>query len=199
MAEIDDQHNGITYTYTYDNLHRLLGETNTGSYDAVSYTYNAIGNITSKTVGTDTFAYSYDGPQAHAVSKVRINDTTDYAFQYDDNGNMTDGWNFENLGSVVARDISYNTDNKPVTVVMSGTTTQFVYDGKGARAKKVVSGGATTYYVGQHLETKDTDTIKYVFAGNTRIAKITASDVYYFHKDHLGSSSVMTDATGVEV
>ncbi|MDY6951754.1 MAG: RHS repeat-associated core domain-containing protein [Thermodesulfobacteriota bacterium] len=199
IQEIDDQHNSITYTYTYDNLHRLLGETNTGFYDAVCYTYNAIGNITSRTVGTDTFAYSYDGPQAHAVSKVRVNDTTDYVYDYDDNGNMTDGWNFENLGSVAARDISYNADNKPLTVVMSGTTTQLVYDGKGTRAKKVVSGGSTTYYVGKHLEIKDTDTIKYVFAGNTRIAKITSSQVYYYHKDHLGSSAVMTDATGAQV
>ncbi|MDY6954783.1 MAG: RHS repeat-associated core domain-containing protein, partial [Thermodesulfobacteriota bacterium] len=199
IQEIDDQHNSITYTYTYDNLHRLLGETNTGSYDSVSYTYNAIGNITSKTVGTDTFAYSYDGPQAHAVSKVRVNDTTDYLYDYDDNGNMTDGWNFANLGSVAARDISYNADNKPVSIVMSGATTQFVYDGKGTRAKKVVSGGSITYYVGKHFEIKDSDTIKYVFAGNTRIAKITASDIYYYHKDHLGSSAVMTDATGAQV
>ncbi|MDY6987369.1 MAG: hypothetical protein SWQ30_04860 [Thermodesulfobacteriota bacterium] len=67
------------------------------------------------------------------MSKVRVNDTTDYLYDYDDNGNMTDGWNFANLGSVAARDISYNADNKPVSIVMSGTTTQFVYDGKGAR------------------------------------------------------------------
>ena len=35
-----------------------------------------------------------------------------------------------------------------------------------------------------------------MFAGNLRIAKITAQEVIYFHKDHLGSSTVMTDENG---
>jgi RHS repeat-associated protein len=39
----------------------------------------------------------------------------------------------------------------------------------------------------------------YVFAGNTRIAKITGMDKHYFHKDHLGSSTVLSNASGVTV
>ena len=47
IEQIADSVNSITYTYTYDYLHRLKTETNTGSYDPVTYNYDAIGNITS--------------------------------------------------------------------------------------------------------------------------------------------------------
>jgi len=41
--------------------------------------------------------------------------------------------------------------------------------------------------------------VKYFFADNLRIAMIVASGVSYFHKDHLVSSNVITDDTGVKV
>lgn len=76
-----------------------------------------------------------------------------------------------------------------------------VYDGTGARAKKIVSGASTstTYYIGEHYEIKDGTATKFIFAGNMRIAMVTATGTLYFHKDHLGSSTVITDANGVEV
>jgi len=37
---------------------------------------------------------------------------------------------------------------------------------------------------------------KYIFAGNLRIAKITSSDTQYFHKDHLQSSTAVTNDLG---
>ena len=72
-------------------------------------------------------------------------------------------------------------------------------DGEGARAKKVVAGGSTTYDVGEHYEVKDGAAVKYIFAGNRRIAKVTATDRYFCHKDHPGSSTVMTDKEAVEI
>lgn len=38
--------------------------------------------------------------------------------------------------------------------------------------------------------------MKYVFAGNQRIAKVTDLEVLYIHRDHLGSTSVVTDSMG---
>ena len=48
IAGITDTVRGVAYTYAYDNLHRLTGETNNGGQPAKSYTYNPIGNILSK-------------------------------------------------------------------------------------------------------------------------------------------------------
>jgi len=39
---------------------------------------------------------------------------------------------------------------------------------------------------------------KYIFAGNLRVAMIKGADTYYFHKDYLKSSTVVTDYTGEE-
>ena len=57
------------------------------------------------------------------------------------------------------RTISYNADNMPLNISHAKggntVTTDFVYDGSGVRAKKVVGGGSTTYYFGDHFEIKD--------------------------------------------
>ena len=41
--------------------------------------------------------------------------------------------------------------------------------------------------------------MKYIFAGSQRIARKTATATHYFHQDHLGSATVITDATGAPV
>jgi RHS repeat-associated protein len=69
-----------------------------------------------------------------------------------------------------------------------------VYDGESKRAKKTGLGG-TTYYFSNEFEIIDNVETKYIFAGNLRIAKVTDVPVY-FHKDHLGSSTAMTDGSG---
>jgi RHS repeat-associated protein len=75
-------------------------------------------------------------------------------------------------------------------------TVDFYYDGEGVRVKKHVLGGSQTYYIGAHFEIKDGVATKYIFAGSLRIAMIKGAAVNYFHKDHLGSSTVMTDSDG---
>jgi hypothetical protein len=54
--------------------------------------------------------------------------------------------------------------------------------------------GVTTYYVGNHYEVKNGTTVKYYFAGTTRLAVRTNGTLYYLLSDHIGSSSVTTDA-----
>ena len=199
IKQIGDSVKGITYDYTYDKLHRLKTETNTGSYDPISYDYDAIGNIDSKTVGSATMDYDYLGPRPHAVKTITLNGT-DYDFTYDDNGNMTSGPDFTNPQQVAQRTIGYNADNMPLSITHTSggnnVTTNFAYDGNGTRAKKSILGGSTTYYIGDHFEIKDGVATKFIFAGNLRVAKITGTDINYFHKDHLGSSSVISDNNG---
>jgi len=195
--------NVFDYEYQYDKLHRLKTEQFKDSAEAVipasfppvSYTYDPIGNIASKVSGPTTLGYTYHPTKKHAVSIISVNGTP-YAFDYDDNGNMINGYDLTNPGSIVSRSLTWNADNMPTVVTRNGISTTLSYDGEGTRVKKVGSSG-TTYYIGEHFEVSNNDPTKYIFAGNLRIAKVgAASGTYYFHKDHLGSSSAMTTILG---
>ena len=202
VKKVTDGLQGIDYEYAYDNLHRLTGETNTGNYPAVGYTYNAIGNILTRTVGGNTYSYGYSGGHKHAVGTVTYNGTP-YTYNYDNNGNMLTGPDFTDPGTTAARTMSWNGDNRPARVVhVKGgvtVTTDFAYDGTGGRAKKVVQGSNTTFYVGAHYEVKDGVVTKYLFAGSMRIAKVSGGATHYYHQDHLGSSVAMSDVNGSKV
>gem|GEM_PF-2331212 len=82
---------------------------------------------------------------------------------------------------------------------MSGQTTQFIYDGDGNLVKKVKPDNSKTIYVLGIYEVDKTSggsvtrTVTYYpAAGAMRIN----STLYYVLKDHLGSASVVTDASG---
>jgi RHS repeat-associated protein len=81
--------------------------------------------------------------------------------------------------------------------VTGASTANFYYDADGAQVKTVVN-GVTTYYVGNHYEVKNSVVTKYYFAGATRLAVRTGTTLSYLLSDHIGSSSVTTDANGVK-
>ncbi|MBI5027194.1 MAG: hypothetical protein HZC12_10815 [Nitrospirae bacterium] len=167
-----------TQNFTYDDLNRLTQAQST-AYGTLTYQYNQIGNITyNSMVGSYTY-----GTKPHAVTKAGAN-----TYSYDANGNMTGG---------AGRTITYNYDNMPSKITKS-VSTYFTYDYSGQRVKKKVS-STTTVYIGKHYECTSSLCTKYIFAGNNRIASKTSSATYYYHTDHLGSSSIITDATGAKV
>jgi len=102
-------------------------------------------------------------------------------YSYDANGNMT---------RAPGKTLTYDYDNMPVSI---GSTT-FVYDFSGQRVKK-----NATIYIGKLYECTGGTCTKYIFAGGNRIAYKTGSAVYYYHTDHLGSSSIITNTSGTKV
>ena len=197
MKEIDDQISNIAYTYTYDSLHRLKTETNNGGLAAMSLTYDVLGNILTKNVGTTTMNYTaYDPVKVHAVKTVNLNGTA-YNFQYDNDGNMVNGYDFTDPANVVFRTMTYDEDNNLANITKGGATATMSYDEGGTRVKKAST--STTYYVSDLYEVKDGVATKYITAGNLKLAEITNNSTYYYHSDHLGSSAIMTDATGAVV
>jgi RHS repeat-associated protein len=82
--------------------------------------------------------------------------------------------------------------------VTGAATANFVYDGDGKQIKATVN-GVTAVYVGQHYEVKNGTVTKYYFAGSTRLAVRTGTALSYLLSDHIGSSSVTTDANGMTV
>ncbi|MDD5435511.1 MAG: hypothetical protein PH343_08785, partial [Nitrospira sp.] len=194
IREIKDEIRNVTFTYAYDKLHRLKTETNDVSLPAMNLTYDALGNILTKAVGTNSMNYTgYDPVKVHAVKTLNFNGTA-YTFNYDNNGNMTTGYDFTDPANVATRTMTYDEDNNLANITKGGATANMSYDEGGTRVKKV--GTSTTYYIGEHYEVKDGVATKYITAGNLKVAVVTNNTTYYYHNDHLGSSAVMTDATG---
>ncbi len=187
IKSISDTLSGVTYNYEYDKLHRLVKESNTYT-TTISKAYE--------------LSYSFHGGPVHAAATPYLNGSASYDYIYDGNGNLTSGPDFTDPDQVAMRTIAYNPDNMPISIEYSKgaetVTTEFEYDGGGSRVKKI-QGGNTTYYIGNHYEEINGVATKYIFAGNTRVAMIKDGDIYYFHKDHLGSTNIITDADGVTV
>ncbi|MDH4098986.1 MAG: FG-GAP-like repeat-containing protein [Nitrospirota bacterium] len=173
---------GRNQTFGYDHLNRLTQAAST-AYGTLSYGYNEIGNMTAK----EGVIYTYPAngsARPHAVTAT--SDGKSYA--YDNNGNMTtDG----------LRTIAYDYDNMPSSVTLGATTTSFVYDASGQRVKKITP-TATTVYVGKLYECVGTSCTKYIMANGNKLAWKNSAGTFYYHQDHLGSSRVITDASGTK-
>lgn len=99
---------------------------------------------------------------------------------------------------------TYNIENQLVSVTVNGQTTQFLYDGDGNLVKKTKPDGNKTIYAAGGVYEVDRvgggavkkTTIYYPAAGAMRIVEGTGNNLYYVLKDHLGSASVVTDASG---
>jgi RHS repeat-associated protein len=143
-----------------------------------TYVYDQIGNIIYK----NRVPYTY-GSKPHAVTSVG---STSYA--YDANGNMITHGN---------QTITYDVENRPVSITDGVNTTTFVYDGDGNRIKKI-EGGHTTVYIGKYYEKNISTGIitTYYYLGDRLVALRSGTNLRYTHLDHLGSISVVTDASG---
>ncbi|MFO0701150.1 MAG: RHS repeat-associated core domain-containing protein [Nitrospira sp.] len=83
--------------------------------------------------------------------------------------------------------------------------TTFVYDADGWRVNKSV-GATTTRYISQLYECDNTNCTRYIWAGATRLAMVPdnptgqpCNPACYITADHLGSTNLVTDATGARV
>jgi RHS repeat-associated protein len=198
-------------SYTYDSLDNLLTRTDTiqnftetFGYDTLNrvtsvsgpapktYQYVPNGNVTYKS-DVGTYTYPTNGIRPHAVSSV--SGTINTSYSYDANGNMLTG---------NGRTITYTSFNKPKTIAVGSTTSTLTYDANLNRIIKSNSSG-TTIYIGKLYErvTSGTTTTQkhYIYAGSVLVgvySKVSngTTNTRYFHTDHLGSVSVITNETG---
>jgi RHS repeat-associated protein len=123
------------------------------------------------------------------------------SFVYDYNGNMTSR-RLQTGGPTYTQTWDYDNRLASVTVPISGSeqTTTFTYDGNGALVKKE-SGGETTVHVGSYYEKNVTtgQVTQYYFFNGQRIAVRQGDVLYYIAGDHLGTTSVVLDASGNKV
>jgi len=183
VTAITDLVNG-SQTFGYDELIRLTGAT--GSYGTVTYGYDELGNMT---LNSRVGAYSYPPSGDTSVHPHAVTQAGPYALTYDANGNVLDGAGYTAV---------YDPENRPTTITYNGTTSTFVYDGDGGRVKKV-EGTKPSLYIGQLYVCEFVDyCAKFIWAGDQRIAmkQVTSGAVTYFHTDHLGSTSAVTNDAG---
>ncbi len=190
VKERRDDTQSITEAFTYDSLHRLTSSTRNGSAN-LAVGYDALGNITSKT-GQGT--YTYHATRKHAV----ISTSGGGSYGYDANGNMT---------SRSGGTLTWYSFNLPNSITSGSSSSQFFYAPDGARYKQVASYSGTTettLYVGGLLEKMTrsgvTEYRHAILAGVHTAIYTRRSDgtnsTYHVTRDHLGSASAVTDATG---
>ncbi|WP_347280921.1 RHS repeat-associated core domain-containing protein, partial [uncultured Alistipes sp.] len=150
---------------TYDALGRIKTHTGTSSIPEYaftrSYAYDAIGRLASYSDGENTEDYLYDalgnrtekqtdGKTAAAYQYNAMNQLTamtqgeeTYSYLYDQRGNLTE----ERHGEQVLRNYAYDAANRMVSGknLVSGTKSEYTYNGLLARVKKTSGAQASSY------------------------------------------------------
>jgi len=196
LAERQDLRRGLAEAFTYDNLNRLktaqvrVNGTVTGTD---SFSYDALGNILSKTgVGTYTYGAGSAGP--HAVTS--ISGARPGTFTYDANGNMLSGW---------GRTIAWSAANLPTQITQGSDTVRFTYAPGGQRILQVESGlvPRTVVYAGTMYEKQTAGAAvthrHFVQAGGETIAIVNtgaSTATQYLHRDHQKSITLLTNQAG---
>lgn len=137
---------------------------------------------------TLTQDYSYDSQRPQILTAV---------------GSDTYGFDlFGNLSSIesggVTKIFTFNALNH-MSAAEVGSSYGYLYDENGDRVKKATS-AQTDYFAGKYFEKRGSQTHRYVFNGTRRLGVVAADgSVRYIHGDHLGSSNIVTNATGDSV
>lgn len=192
-------------TFDYDGAGRLISAS--GPWGTGSYSYDPLGNLTQKTLGSRVVDIEYNS--LNRVSRVRDSAASNNwrNYSYDARGNTTaDGMH----------GFSYDFANQPVTISGPGSSTWVLigldgllipvavdgsnrYDGNLKRVKEVV-GGQTIYSIYDKsgtLVTRDNatsgDVTDYVQVAGQNFVRITNGVAYYQQPDHLGTSILEAD------
>ncbi len=132
---------------------------------------------------------TYTNPDhVHAVSGC-----SPESYDYDAAGNLT----ARRIGSTVIQSYAWDAQNRLTASTIGSTTTTFTYDAEGKRVKKII--GTTPFiYIDKLYEcTTSASCSRYVFSGEQRLSLIdSANAIFYYHSDHLGSSTVVTKGSG---
>jgi RHS repeat-associated protein len=186
VLEIHNELSRQSLYYRYDRMHRLTGESDQAGSPPPG-------------PGAVEILFEYGGSKPQAASAVTLNGGR-HATAVDDNGNITRVPDLTDPAAPGVRLVSYNADNMPARITNSGGgrsgETDLIYDPENARAKKSASNGSTVYYAGPHFELRNGVPVKHIFAGSLRLAKMVGPTVYYFHKDHLQSTNVLSTDSG---
>lgn len=172
--------------YSYDNKYQLTGETMGSTVN--SWSYDALGNILSKTTSvngatTNTVTYGYGADSDCGWENLLTNITIK---NYTDNTEITETINYDAIGNpLLYRGANLSWYGRQLTAYSKGgTNASFTYDASGLRSTKTVNGVKTTYqYVGDQLLYED--------RGN-------GTKLYYFYDSNGILSAIYHHVNGVK-
>ena len=134
-----------------------------------------------------------NAPGAHAMQAA----AGAASLTYDANGNL------ERSGDAA---LSWDAKNRLVGVETTQARIDYRYDYAGRRVMRVARPAAAgaqpdvTLYPDRTYEAVGTELFRYVFDGETRVARIDSQGVMlFYHPDHLGSAALLTDVQGQAV
>jgi len=210
--------------YSYDDLNRLTNSDGDHDSGKNKYTneirYDIIGNITYKSqnhrvndvtnnMSSYTQTYSYNpSNKPHAVTKTEgtvpgTDEKIGKTYTYDANGNMIS----QVSNAQFTRTYTWDSQNRLIKSSEPGTSVNYAYDVSGNRVRKSGPYGETIYATPNYSVKGGSIKSLHIFAGKSRVAtKMVTTNTdgtekedgtYYYHKDHLGSSSSVSDASGV--
>jgi RHS repeat-associated protein len=193
-------------TVTYDNLHRL--KTYTGL--SGSFGYDPVGNLTNhiESGSAQTFGYG-------AARKQAVKSAFGKTYLYDHCGNMV----VRHGGTTNSQALEYDAENRLVRFSEVGrVAVEYGYSASGQRLWRrsyltSTNSPKLQIWIGNHYEEKDGKTLFHVFAGGQRVCTFEPGSAlattggggaathvgYFYHQDHLGSSTVMSGSAGQQL
>lgn len=194
-----------TLVYSYDGVHRLLNESSSVENDSYIYTYDPGGNMTGRTEKYQSYSYRYSAERPYLLTNVSSG-ANSYAVTSDTSGNVT-GQPWFNLSP--RRLVSYTgggTIDKIDYAGIEAATVKFAYEpgsDRGARFKYSYKSATLkdwNHYVSPDCMVDQFAKVTYFSAGDRKFAKMDRNgNVVWFHHDHLGSTTLVTDSAGAKL
>jgi RHS repeat-associated protein len=178
--------------YLYDSLNRLGGVLPSAPASPQSFTesYNSGTAVPVQAFGYDGNANMYLASYNNSVVPAPTIETPQSANWFGSNNRIT-SFSYDNAGNVTQvgtnRSFSYDAENRQTSAVMGGNTITYGYDGEGRRVTKSLAGTATTTFVYDASGQMAAE-----YGGPTN----TDTGTQYLSVDHLGSTRLVTDASG---
>lgn len=180
------------YVYQYDNKNQLT-YVGTDQTSGISYTYDANGNILTKTDHSKnkTITYGYTDPTWADL----LTSYNGQAITYDEIGNPLEYHN----GTAMTFEWSYG--RRLSSVNKGESTIRYSYDQEGNRTSKTLSNGYTSYFTfdgilygekTQSFDTGDSSYIHYYYDDNDRIYGFSYNGTQYYYQFNLQG-----DVTGI--
>jgi RHS repeat-associated protein len=191
-TQVNEAGGGVVH-YGYDALDRIISEVREGVLTA-SYQYDAVGNRIMLNRNGATTSYTYDVDD-------RLLAAGPATYAYDANGNLVS----RTFGGATTN-YEWNRDNRLVRTAGAAGTAEFTYDVDGNRVAKRVGADVVDFLVDANSSTGVAQVIEernalgaqaqYTYGGTGLVAATRSSGSAFYQADALGSTRLLTDATG---
>jgi RHS repeat-associated protein len=182
------------------------GNTRSFGYDPVDRVLSSF-NSTLPASQNETFSYD---PEDNRITQGRVHDAADeltqdanYTYTYDQEGNLVQKINTANPMDLTT--YSYDAQNRLVGVQTPAASVNYAYDASGRRIARTVNTVTTRYILDGENVRLELDGLNALSAANTHagmdrlLVRDQGGSQLFYQSDALGSTTALTDVSGVVV